>query len=651
MKFHSTIASATFVFLLILSLLGAGCATDKAKVRLVKQLGGQSVETGTVGDEGYSSCPAEPIGITSPNMTAQERAQQEILDSALEYCQTANDYRERGDIENTINALDQAYSLILSINSDDAPPRILQQKEDLRFTISKRIAEAYASRFTVVNGQHKAIPLDMNCHVKKALDMFKGPLRDFFLNAYYRSGRYRPAIVQALKEAGLPEELSWLPLIESGFKTKALSRARALGMWQFIASTGYKFGLKRDTWVDERMDVEKSTAAAISYLKELHQLFGDWTTVLAAYNCGEGAVLRKIRTQNINYLDNFWDLYEKLPAETAFYVPQFLAVLHIVNDPKAHGFTSLPLDQPLEYEKIRINRQVHLDALSEQIGLSADVLKQLNPALRHQCTPDGLYNDFRVPRGKGEKVLAKIGEVPVWKPPVYAKPVPQRRTIARQSPSKQAPAFTTHVVRKGETLSSIARRYRTSVKAIASINNISSSQRISVGRRLKVPASGATYASVSKSPQPSASSPQKRPEKYVVAKGDTLAKIASRFNTTTGAIMSLNKIKGSGLRAGQSLKIPPAAATAATAKTKADKGAKGVKKPATVVSAKAKPSSAAQTKKASSLKTKPYKVAKGDSARKIADKHRMDLAELLRINYLTAKSTLYPGQTLIVKAN
>jgi membrane-bound lytic murein transglycosylase D len=142
----------------------------------------------------------------------------------------------------------------------------------------------------------------------------------------------------------------------------------------------------------------------------------------------------------------------------------------------------------------------------------------------------------------------------------------------------------------------------------------------------------------------------------MVTKGDTLAKVAAQFNTTTGAIMSLNKIKGSGLKMGQSLKIPPAATTVTTAKTKADEGAKGVKKPATVVSAKAKPSSAAtadkaQAQQASTLKTKPYKVAKGDSARKIADKHRMDFAEFLRINYLTSKSKLYPGQTLIVKAN
>ncbi|UCF86301.1 MAG: lytic transglycosylase domain-containing protein, partial [Desulfobacteraceae bacterium] len=223
--------------------------------------------------------PPEPAESTPPAPAPEppKKTDQELLDSALEFCQASNDFWERGDLENAIDALDQAYSLILEVHPDENP-EILQQRDDLRFTISKRIIEVYSSRFTVANGNHKAIPLVMNSYVERAMRLFKGKDRRFFLDSYRRSGRYRPAIVRELRQAGLPEELSWLPFIESGFKVKALSRSRALGLWQFIASTGYKFGLKRDRWIDQRMDPKKSTRAAIAYLKELHQIFGDWTT-------------------------------------------------------------------------------------------------------------------------------------------------------------------------------------------------------------------------------------------------------------------------------------------------------------------------------------------------------------------------------------
>ena len=238
---------------------------------------------------------------------------QPVLDEALVFCQAAQDFWQKGELENALEALDYAYALILGIETDDSA-KLIQQKEDLRFMIAKRILEIYASRNIVINGNYNAIPLVMNKHVQNEIARFtQNSEKKFFIESYKRSGKYRAQIVSALKEAGLPVELSWLPLIESGFKVNALSKARALGPWQFIPSTGYKFGLKRDKFIDERIDPVKSTQAAIAYLKQLHQIFGDWSTVLAAYNCGEGRVLRVIRTQNINYLDNFWDLYERLP--------------------------------------------------------------------------------------------------------------------------------------------------------------------------------------------------------------------------------------------------------------------------------------------------------------------------------------------------
>ncbi len=526
-----------------------------------------------------------------------KKSAQDLLDSALEFCNASNDFWERGDLENAVDALDQAYSLILQINPDQSP-EILQQRDDLRYTISQRIMQVYSSRFTVVNGYHKAIPLDMNQDVVQALELLKGKERKFFLNAYRRSGKYRPAIVKALKEAGLPEELSWLPLIESGFKVNALSRARALGLWQFIASTGYKYGLNRGHWVDERMDPEKSTEAAIAYLKELHQIFGDWDTVLAAYNCGEGRVLRCIKTQRINYLDHFWDLYGKLPAETAFYVPKFLAVLHVLNDPKAHGFTLPPVDKEIETEAVTMNKQVTLKTMSQYIGVSYEVLSELNPALRRNSTPPRPYT-FRVPIGKGSVLLAELDKIPEWHPPV--------------------PAYATHRVKKGETLSVIARKYRTSVRAIMAENRLKSRSYIKTGWQLKIP-TRVRYASAGETPAQHPSSkgadkpPKKQPlTKYVVRKGDSLWKIANRFDTTTKEIQSLNGLRNSRLSIGQVLVI---------SKPSAEYGVVG---------------------------TEMYTVRKGDSPYIIAQKHQMDLAELLRMNRLTPRSTIFPGQTLSVK--
>lgn len=513
---------------------------------------------------------------------------QELLDSALDYCQASNDFWERGDLDNALDALDKAYSLILKVNGDD-DPEVLQQKEDLRFTISKRIIEVYSSRFTVANGQHKAIPLVMNRHVERALKSFKGRERKFFLDAYRRSGKYRPAIVQALQEAGLPEELSWLPLIESGFKLRAFSRARALGMWQFIASTGYKYGLKRDAWIDERMDPEKSTEAAIAYLKELHQIFGDWTTVLAAYNCGEGTVLKRIKTQRINYLDHFWDLYTKLPSETAFYVPRFLAVLHIVNDPGAHGFSLPPVKEPIELEKVAINKQAHLKTIAKNLKIDYRLIKELNAELRRDLTPNGPY-DLNVPKGKGEILSARLCDIPAWKPPV--------------------PAYVVHKVRRGDSLSELARRYRTSVRAIMAVNGLKSRSYLKVGWKLKIPTSRKYAYSKKKEKTVCTLKPDQIPVEYVVRQGDSLWKIAHRHHTTTKTIKALNHLTSSRLRIGQVLMIP---------------GARTAPPP---------PS------------TKQYRVRTGDSPYLIARRYKMNLASFLALNNLTPRSTIYPGQVL-----
>ena len=514
---------------------------------------------------------------------------QELLDSALEQCQTAGELWEQGNFEGAIRALDTAYSLILRMETDH-DPELLQQREDVRFTISKRIIEAYTSRLSAAQGSSNEIPLVMNDHVRSALQSFQGREREFFLSAYRRSGKYRPDIVKALNEAGLPEELSWLPLIESGFKVRALSRARALGLWQFIASTGYKYGLTRDNWIDERMDPEKSTRAAIAYLTELHQMFGDWSTVLAAYNCGEWAVLNCIRKQKINYLDNFWDLYERLPRETASYVPRFLAVLHILNDPETHGFELPPVEETIDTDEVTIGKQVHLKQIAERVEVDYDLLKELNPELRHNSTPDSPYA-FKVPSGKEEILLAKLDDIPAWRPSV--------------------PSYSVHRVRKGDSLSVLAVRYGSSVRAIMHANSLKNGNTLQVGWKLKIPGKG-TAGEWEEKPVVRTAKLEKKLSTYVVRRGDSLWEIARAHRTTTHTIMSLNGLRSSRLRVGQVLKVP-----------------KGSASP-------------------SSREAKAYRVRRGDSPYWVARRHQMDLAELLRLNHLTPISTIHPGQTLLV---
>ncbi len=547
--------------------------------------------------------PAQESRMPQKEEQVQEQASpeglstQEALDSALELLQASSDYWEQGDHDNAVEALDKAYSLILQVEDEDDPD-LMQQREDLRITIAKRIVEVYASRFTVADGTHKEIPLVMNEHVRKEIDSFLGREKDFFLAAYRRSGRYRPAILKMLKDEGLPRELSWLPLIESGYKVRAFSRARALGLWQFIASTGYKYGLKRDTWIDERMDPEKSTRAAIAYLKDLHQMFGDWTTALAAYNCGEWAVLKRIRTQRINYLDHFWDLYEKLPRETAAYVPRLIAVLHLTNQPEKYGLVLPPPDEEIKFEEVMINKKVNLKVISSRLDVDCDLLEELNAELRQDMTPDSPY-PLKVPSGSAKVLLAKLSDIP-------------ESAIPAWQPYSPSPPYVLHTVRKGESLAGIARKYKTGVKAIKDMNGLGKKEQVNVGWTIKVPTrKGAVPMVPAKSTHVEVVQKPKTIE-YIVKPGDTLWKIGSRYHTTPKDLRALNKLASPNLREGQVLMILPGPGTA------------------------------------TAPKTKNYKVRQGDTPWLIARKHDMELSDFLRLNNLSPKKILKVGQVVQV---
>lgn len=452
------------------------------------------------------------------------------IDKALELCSVAQNYWEEGNLDEALSSLDEAYALMLEITPSDNP-EVDQQKEDIRYLLSKRILEIYASRQTVVTGHHGAIPITLNDHVNAEIQRLTGPERNFFTSALNRSYRYRPFIVQELKKAGLPEEISWLPLIESGFKNRALSPARALGLWQFIPSTGNKFGLSRNHYIDERMDPEKATRAAIDYLKELHNLFGDWTTALAAYNCGEYRVLKTIRRQKINYLDNFWDLYQSLPRETARYVPRFLATVHIVKNLEKYNIAINQPLKPIEYKPFNIKKQVRLSEIADAINVDTATLVSLNPELRHEVLPPEFYT-VKIPVDHADQFMAKIDAIKT----TYSQPAPQYAKTTTYLKKRPGSRYTHYRVQKGDTLSGIARKFNTSISTIAKCNKISKRCRVVTGKVLKIP--GTTFS------------------KYKVKSGDNALQIAKRHDMSLDRLLSLNHLSdGNKIYPGQSLLV------------------------------------------------------------------------------------------------
>ena len=595
--------SACFI-ILILSIFSVGCAgmnqqnppaTDASAAAssgddngspLPPAAGGAEIEPVLLGEESSDTIeylPLIPVGKSCADiraMSGSSSAHEEVqarLDEALDFYQASQDFWQQGELENALQSLDQAYALITEADVLEEP-KLVQQKDDLRFMISKRILEIYTSRHITAKGNHNAIPLVLNDHVQKEIDLFtQSNVRSFFENSLRRSGRYRGFIVEELRKAGLPEELSWLPLIESGFKTNALSSARALGLWQFIASTGHKFGLTRNLYVDERLDPYKSTHAAISYLKELHEIFGDWMTVLAAYNCGEGRVLRTIRNQNVSYLDDFWDLYQRLPYETARYVPKFMATLHIINNPQKYGLKDIVYDHPMQFDVQMISKQAYLKDIAKIMALEEKDLLLLNPELRYKLLPPGEY-PLKIPVGTQETLLAGIDSIPEY--------------------AQTHPGLTYHRVRPGETLSTIARRYHTTIDTIARHNNIYRKNYIAAGKILKIPHSG----KAGDTPAPEVIT-------YYVRRGDSLWTLAKRYDTTTKKIQEFNRLDTVNLRIGQVLRIPTGPHHGLAL----------------------------------------YEVKSGDSPSRIANQHNMNLDQLLRLNNLTKNSIIHPGQQLYVE--
>ncbi len=384
------------------------------------------------------------------------------------------------------------------------------------------------------------IPITVNDSVLAMVASFSAreSVRERFSEGLVRSGRYMPMIREVFRKAGLPTDLAYVAMIESSFKTRARSRARAQGVWQFIAPTGRRYGLRSGRIVDERSDPIKATEAAAGYFRDLYEMFGDWYLAMAAYDSGEGRVARAISRTGT---DNYWELCRlgALPRETRLYVPSVIAAALIDKNQEHYGFAVDPED-PMEFETAKLEKPVDLRQVARVCGIAYEDLAELNPELRTFVTPRGGSGyDLRVPRGLAAAVEAKAGALP----------------------EAAVPALRRHRVRPGETLAKVARRYGVSEASLAEANDLPRGAKLAPRRMLEIP-----------DPEPEAYAARREKGRHVsrdaalgedlarthyrVRRGDTLFSIATRHHTTVDKLREWNGLgDGAAIRPGERLAV------------------------------------------------------------------------------------------------
>jgi membrane-bound lytic murein transglycosylase D len=369
------------------------------------------------------------------------------------------------------------------------------------------------------------IPLALNSKVQYFLYYFQTSGKQSFSRWLSRSSRYIPMMKEILKREGMPEDLVYVAMIESGFQMHARSWANAVGPWQFISGTGRRYDLRIDQWIDERKNPVKATTAAALYLKELYEMFdGDWYLATAGYNAGENKILRAISMYNTN---DFWELSQGsyLKPETKQYVPKLLAAAIIAKDPARYGFTDIAYLTPIEYDTVTIPSRTDLDLAAKLSGTTYESIKELNPDLRHWCTPPN-YPDYLLKIPKGSKQLFEVE---------YAKiPVDQRFS--------ERVLYSRYQARRKDSLKSVARRFATSPAILAELNGLGLQSRIA-GKTLLVPVKQTVDFSNEGRTAKSTAEKGSFAKYYTVKHGDTLSSLAKRFNVSTKLLSTWNKLK------------------------------------------------------------------------------------------------------------
>ncbi|PIR23066.1 MAG: lytic transglycosylase [Deltaproteobacteria bacterium CG11_big_fil_rev_8_21_14_0_20_45_16] len=460
------------------------------------------------------------------------------------------------------------------------------------------------------------IPIVRNPKVETWINYFQGRGRKWYGIWLERSGRYIPFMRKILREHGLPEDLVYLAMIESGFNHKAYSRARAAGYWQFIYSTGRLYGLQVDFWRDERRDPEKATIAAARHLKDLYDKFQDWKLAAAAYNAGQGKVTRAI---NRYQTEDFWELtkHSYLKNETKNYVPKLIAAALIAKEPGKYGFNDISYQDPLSYDKIILRKPVNLKTLTNKTSYSLDDLVRLNPELNHPVTPPHIKEyELRVPYGRSQEFIEaynNLGPAELFQ-------------------------YASHTIRRGDTISQIARHYRIPQSEIMRLNKIKSARSLRLGQTLLLPVPQGTEIKKAYEQKAVQSRPTVRkaavPRKplsvsdgvettYRIRRGDNLWAIANRFGLSLYEIKNANNLSSDRVFVGQEIVVPS--------------------------SGRSGPASVRVATKVDSDLASPtvHVVQSGESLWSISQQYGTSIGDIKRHNKLR-RNTIWPGKRLLI---
>ena len=552
-------------------------------------------------------------------------AERRVLEEANRLRQDGLQLAEEGDLEQARDLLDQALNAILGSGlAPDAYPALFDafqtiSKEAVAIDEELALAEEDVKESTLADEldsvdpeevENKAetkeappeitydLPVVLNAKVQHFIKRFQTDRRKEFAAGIARSGLYIDMFRQILKEEGVPQDLIYMAMIESTFKVRAYSRASAKGIWQFMSWTGKRYGLKINSWIDERSDPEKSCRAAARYMRDLHAELGDWLLAMAAYNGGPGRVGRAVKSMKTKDIWKISSTSRYLRRETRNFVPAILAAAIIMKQPEKYGFGDAVLEKPIKYEKVKIDSATDLRIASELAGVPVSTLQELNPALRRMITPSS-YPDFelKVPVGKKETFEKKYAALP-----------PHKRL-----------KYTEHIVRRGETLSAIAKRHRTSIAAIQKANNIRNPHKLKPGQHLIVPLSPtAGSVEVGSSRVAVQAVPRGTELVHTVRRGENLYLIAKAYHTTIGSIARWNNIN-------PSVTIHPGKKLTIIAGTTASDSA---------------------TTKISNNRI-VHNVKQGDTLYDIANRYKISVSQLKQWNNLR-RNLIHPGDRLTI---